>query len=179
MTEYTLYKKYTISFLTSIPKPIVLISAISVFEFTHLTSAILLLFMLLSLDFVTGVLASYIEWKKLNKNTSFFKDSDGFSSEKWRPSLIKSITYMMLIIVFNLFEKTFGLKEFHMEYTNIESISFTLFAVALACAIEFYSIFFENLPKAGYSIEDKFFSFLNEAKKIFTKVSNFKDGQDS
>ena len=109
---------------------------------------------------------------------SFGKDSvNGFSSEKWKKSLVKTITYFLFILTTWSIEKVFQIKPFNTSYSNIGNITITLGAIGLSCGIEFYSIFFENLPNAGFNIEDRFLKLFNKIKSIFTKVKNFNDGQ--
>ena len=87
------------------------------------------------------------------------------------------VTYLALILLVHLIEKTFQIKPFELQYTEIKLVTITLIAIAISCGVEFYSIFFENLPTAGFSLEDKFMKAFNKVKSIFTKVKNFKDGQ--
>ena len=171
------YEHYVTGILTSIKKPAVLIPTIGVLELTNLQLALALLFGLLFIDYITGVLASWINHKKLF-GTSFWKDSiNGFSSEKWKKSLVKTITYFLFILTTWAIEKVFQIKPFNTFYSDIGNITITLGAIGLSCGIEFYSIFFENLPKAGFNIEDSFLKLFNKIKSIFTKVKNFNDGQ--
>ena len=171
------YEHYITGILTSIKKPTVLIPTIGVLELTNLQLALSLLFGLLFIDYITGVLASWINHKK-QFGTSFWKDSvNGFSSEKWKKSLVKTITYFLFILTTWSIEKVFQIKPFNTSYSNIGNITITLGAIAFSCGIEFYSIFFENLPKAGFNIEDRFLKLFNKIKSIFTKVKNFNDGQ--
>ena len=171
------YEHYVTGILTSIKKPAVLIPTIGVLKLTNLQLAIILLLGLLSVDYITGVLASWINHKKLF-GTSFWKDSiNGFSSEKWKKSLVKTITYFLFILTTWAIEKVFQIKPFNTFYSDIGNITITLVAIGLSCGIEFYSIFFENLPKAGFNIEDSFLKLFNKIKSIFTKVKNFNDGQ--
>lgn len=171
------YEHYVTGILTSIKKPAVLIPTIGILELTNLQLALALLFGLLFIDYITGVLASWINHKK-QFGTSFWKDSvNGFSSEKWKKSLVKTITYFLFILTTWCIEKVFQIKPFIVCYTNLSNITLTLGAIGFSCGIEFYSIFFENLPRAGFSIEDKFMKTFNKIKSIFTKVKNFNDGQ--
>lgn len=177
MTIIKLYEHYATVILTSIKKPAVLIPTIGVLELTNLQLAIVLLFGLLSVDYITGVLASWVNHKKKFR-TSFWKDSiNGFSSEKWKKSLVKTITYFLFILTTWSIEKVFQIKSFNTSYSDIGNITITLVAIGLSCGIEFYSIFFENLPNAGFNIEDRFLKLFNKIKSIFTKVKNFNDGQ--
>ena len=169
------YEHYVTGILTSIKKPAVIIPTIGVLELTNLQLALALLFGLLFIDYITGVLASWINHKK-NFKTSFWKDSvNGFSSEKWKKSLVKTITYFLFILTTWSIEKVFQIKPFNTYYSNIGNITITLGAIGLSCSTEFYSIFFENLPKAGFDIEKKFMKLFDKAKSIFTKVKNFND----
>ena len=171
------YEHYVTGILTSIKKPEVLIPTIGVLKLTNLQLAIILLLGLLSVDYITGVLASWINHKKLF-GTSFWKDPiNGFSSEKWKKSLVKTITYFLFILTTWAIEKVFQIKPFNASYTHVGNITLTLGAIGFSCGIEFYSIFFENLPKAGFNIENSFLKLFNKIKSIFTKVKNFNDGQ--
>ena len=179
MENLSTYKHYATAISTSVvKKPIVVIPAIGIIELSNIQVSLALFFVLLFFDFLTGVLASYTEWKKLGKNTKFFKDrEDGFTSEKWKKSLVKTITYFLFILTTWCIEKVFQIKPFELQYTEIKLVTITLIAIAISCGIEFYSIFFENLPTAGFSIEDESMKAFNKVKSIFTKVKNFKDGQ--
>lgn len=171
------YKHYITGILTSIKKPYVIIPTIGIIELSNMQLSILLLFGLLAADWGTGVLASWINYKK-NFKTSFWKDSvNGFSSEKWQKSLVKIITYFLFILTTWSIEKVFQIKPFNTSYSDIGNITITLGAVGFSCGIEFYSIFFENLPNAGFNIEDSLLKLFNKIKSIFTKVKNFNDGQ--
>ena len=171
------YEHYVTGILTSIKKPAVIIPTIGILELTNLQLALALLFGLLFIDYITGVLASWINHKK-QFGTSFWKDSvNGFSSEKWKKSLVKIITYFLFILTTWSIEKVFQIKPFNTSYSDIGNITITLGAIWLSCGIEFYSIFFENLPNAGFNIEDRFLKLFNKIKSIFTKVKNFNDGQ--
>ena len=101
MENLSTYKHYATAIITSVvKKPIIVIPAIGIIELSNIQMALALFFVLLFFDFFTGVLASYTEWKKLGKKTKFFKDGkDGFTSEKWRLSLVKTITYLTLMLL--------------------------------------------------------------------------------
>ena len=170
------YEHYITGILTSIKKPYVIIPTIGIIELSNMQLSILLLFGLLAADWGTGVYAAWINYKKEN-GKGFFKDSEkGFSSRIWKQSLTKTITYFLFILSTYAIEYIFQIKSFTSDYSDLK-ITITLFAIGFICGIEFYSIFFENLPRAGFSIEDKFMKAFNKVKSIFTKVKNFKDGQ--
>ena len=171
------YEHYITGILTSIKKPYVIIPTIGIIELSNMQLSILLLFGLLAADWGTGVYAAWINYKKEN-GKGFFKDSEkGFSSRIWKQSLTKTITYFLFILSTYAIQHIFQIKSFDSEYSHIKGITITLFAIAISCGIEFYSIFFENLPKAGFNIEDSFLKLFNKIKSIFTKIKNFNDGQ--
>ena len=171
------YEHYVTGILTSIKKPAVIIPTIGIIELSNMQLSILLLFVLLATDWGTGVYASWINYKKEN-GKGFFKDSkNGFSSRIWKQSLTKTITYFLFILLTYAIQHIFQIKSFDSEYSHIKGITITLFAIAISCGIEFYSIFFENLPKAGFDIEKEFMKLFDKVKSIFTKVKNFNDGQ--
>ena len=171
------YEHYITGILTSIKKPYVIIPTIGIIELSNMQLSILLLFGLLAADWGTGVYAAWINYKKEN-GKGFFKDSEkGFSSRIWKQSLTKTITYFLFILSTYAIQHIFQIKSFDSEYSYIKGITITLFAIAISCGIEFYSIFFENLPNAGFNIEDRFLKLFNKIKSIFTKVKNFNDGQ--
>lgn len=171
------YEHYITGILTSIKKPYVIIPTIGIIELSNMQLSILLLFGLLAADWGTGVYAAWINYKKEN-GKGFFKDSEkGFSSRIWKQSLTKTITYFLFILSTWSIEKVFQIKPFNASYTYVGNITLTLGAIGFSCGIEFYSIFFENLPNAGFNIEDRFLKLFNKIKSIFTKVKNFNDGQ--
>ena len=176
MGESKTYEHYVAGILTSIKKPSVIIPTIGIIELSNMQLSILLLFVLLTADWGTGVYASWINYKKEN-GKGFFKDSkNGFSSRIWKQSLTKTITYFLFILLTYAIEYIFQIKSFTSDYSDLK-ITITLFAIAISCGIEFYSIFFENLPKAGFDIEKNFMKLFDKVKSIFTKVKNFNNGQ--
>ena len=168
------YEHYVTGILTSIKKPSVIIPTIGIIELSNIQLSILLLFGSLATDWGTGVYAAWINYKKEN-GKGFFKDSEkGFSSRIWKQSVTKTITYFLFILLTYEIEYIFQIKSFTSDYSDLK-ITITLFAIAISCGIEFYSIFFENLPNAGFDIEEKIMKLFDKAKSIFTKVKNFND----
>lgn len=178
MKEFLIYKKHAVSFLAAVKNPITAIPAIGVLSLSNCQMAILLLFGLMGMDFLTGILASWINWKDSNKEGSFWKHELGFSSTKMRLSLIKSITYFAFILSAFGLEYIFKLKSFKAESYTEHQITLTLVAIAISCAIEFYSIFFENIPKAGFSIEKKIRAIFSKVKAVVNAIRNLKNGNN-
>lgn len=173
MKELNLYSKYLWSILSAIKKPTVLIPAMGLS--ISLSSYHLMIFLLLGLllaDYITGVLASWVEWKKEKKLEKF--RAKGFTSEKTRMSIVKIVTYLLFIILSWCLETIFRIKPFELSWIDHE-VSLTFISMAISCAIEFYSIFFENLPRAGFSIWGMLKKIANkvlDAKKTINELTN-------
>lgn len=143
--------------------------ALTVFQ----QSLVLLLGVFL-LDFLTGLYASYIESKReanLVKGTISIKVkigifSDTIKSEKLRKSAVKAIVYLLLVILSYIVEKIASLKPFSFESISTESYTFSTLAAGFCVAIEVWSIFIENLPRAGFDIVKTFTKAFAKAKEI-------------
>lgn len=177
MKELLVYKKHAIGLLTAIKKPAVAFPAIGMITLSDCQWGISLLFVLMLFDFVTGVLASWSLWKNSKIESSFWQK--GFTSVRIRESVVKSITYFLLIMCAYGIETIFKIKTFKAESYTEHQITLTLAAIAIACAIEFYSIFFENLPKAGFSIEVKVKAIFVKVKSAISSVRSLKNGDNS
>ncbi len=178
----SLFYGYIISTFTfkglMITKPVCILPlSIYLTAFLALTIFQQSLFLLLgvfTIDFLTGIYASYIENKKeasLIKGTitvrvkiGIFKDT--IKSEKLRKSAIKAIVYLLLVILSYAVEKIASLKPFNFESISTVSYTFSTLAVGFCAAIEIWSIFIENLPRAGFDIVKTFTSAFAKAKEI-------------
>ncbi|WP_312399472.1 phage holin family protein [Chryseobacterium sp.] len=169
------YEQYSLAFISSLQKPTIILPAVGLASLSSCQLGIGLLFFLMSIDFITGVLASWSIWKKdpANDDLKFWKN--GFSSERLRFSLVKSITYFFFIICAFGMETIFKLKSFTAETYTDHQITLTLVTIAISCSIEFYSIIFENLPKAGFSIENKVKSIFEKVKSAIDAIKNLKN----
>lgn len=177
MEEFISYKKYSFAILTAFKKPAVMVPTMGMLSLSDCQLGVFLLFGLMTFDFITGVLASWSIWKNSKIESNFWKY--GFSSSRLRLSLVKSITYFLFIICAYFIEWIFKIKTFKAESYTEHQITLTLFAIAVACAIEFYSIFFENLPKAGFSIEKNvkaIFLLVKAGIKSVKNISNDDQG---
>ncbi len=167
-------EKYIMNLLAVFNKPIVLGVSFVALSFTTLQLAIILLIGFTLVDFSTGVLASRCRFnakKKAGQLTEKEIKKGWFSSEKWKLSLLKTITYFFFILLTKSVQEVFKIKTFTFEkYADVE-FSITLFAIAICVSIEFYSIFWENLPKAGFNIPKKIVNVFKAFKKIFTTIN--------
>lgn len=177
MKELLIYKKHIIGILTAIKKPAIAIPAIGMLTLSDCQLGIFLLLGLMILDFVTGVLASWNLWKDSKIESNFWKY--GFSSSRIRLSLVKSVTYFLFIICAYGIERIFKIKTFNADSYTEHKITITLLAIAISCAIEFYSIFFENLPKAGFSIEKKVNAIFVKVKTALTSVKELTNNDNN
>ena len=177
MNELLVYKHHLIAVLTAVKKPAIIIPTIGFMTFSSWQLAMFLLLILMAVDFMTGVLASWSFWKASKIESSFWKY--GFSSSKVRLSIAKSVTYFLFIILSFGIEIMFRIKSFGSNSYTDHEITLTLIAIALSCAIEFYSIFFENLPKAGFDIWEKFKAITDKIKTGITTVKDITNGNDN
>lgn len=134
---------------------------------TDVTKAWYLLALVYILDFITGIYASFVEAKRNDKfkeefstkNTYWQKIGakikllfDTISSEKLRKSIVKAIAYLLLILLVFFVEKTFLIKAFQLISISDKQWTITLIAQGICIGIEMYSIFLENLKRAGFDI---------------------------
>ena len=121
--------------------------------------SILFLCLLFTIDFATGITGSYVEWIKTDRKTTLI------SSEKLRMSAVKLFTYFSGILVVYGVELVFFEKHFNFNSITDKDFTITSIAIAFFCAIEIYSIVFENFKKMGFDV-------LANIKKL---VTVFKD----
>lgn len=121
-------------------------------------------------DLVTGIMASYFEWKKEPGKTDkwFFGKGEGFSSDKFKKMFVKLMIYLGAPCMLQYFQSIF--KIHNLKYAVVSDAEFTV-ATALIlvfCLNEGFSIFHENLPKCGFNLWQsikKMIGFYKEAKK--------------
>jgi phage-related holin len=105
-----------------------------------------MLFLVTVLDFITGVIASYVEDKKVQRVYSAYF----LQSNKLRKSAVKTMSYMVLILVSHFFALVFGLKNITIPIIDIHTELSTI-AFVVCISIETFSIF-ENLKRSGFDI---------------------------
>lgn len=120
--------------------------------------AVKLLLFLMCNDFFTGVLASYFEHKKQNKDGFFI------TSEKLKKTGVKFLLYSLTIITAFFLQEIFKIKTFTLLISDMK-FNLVIGVVGFWCIVECYSIFFENFPKMGIDIK-------NTIRKIVS-LSNF------
>lgn len=173
---YTIYlKKIATSIQTMFTKPLssaLLFPTLSLSLFTDIQTALLLLFFTFSLDFITGILASYIEHKKEPKEVKVYI----IQSAKMRKSVVKAISYFVFIAFSFSFEKVFAIKAFSFLSISDKEFSITVLAVAFCVFIEFFSIL-ENCKRSGFDIIGKAESLIKRVWKFISTVKGNQDGE--
>lgn len=172
------YEKYTLALLTGLQKPAVMIPAVGIATLSSCQLGLILLFGFMLGDFCSGLYASWVMFKQNPANEALRFWKDGFSSEKIRLSLSKSVTYFLFIMGAFGIESVFKIKSFKAETYTDHQITLTLISIAISCAIEFYSIFFENLPKAGFSIETQVKAIYGKVKAVTNALKNLRNGNN-
>lgn len=177
MEWITLYSKYFlklgVSLKTMGSSPAGVITGTSVVAISVLSSvqkALLLLLLFFILDFVTGVLASWKEKKEEEKIKPELKDKDLISSDKLKLSAVKAFTYTSAILGVWGIEKVFFIRTFKFDNVSTEGLTITLIFIGFCCAIEFYSIVFENFKRMGFDIAKRFIQVVKNTKKIIFQV---------
>ena len=145
-------------------------SLVAVSVLTSVQKALILLLIFLVIDFITGIIASWREKKDKEKIDPTVKEQSLISSEKLKLSVVKAFTYASAILGVWGIEKVFFIRTFKFENISTEDLTVTLIFVGFCCAIEFYSIVFENFKRMGFDISKKAFSVIRHVKKIIFQV---------
>jgi len=145
-------------------------SIIAVSVLTSVQKALLLLLIFFVLDFITGIIASWREKKEKEKTDPTIKEQSLISSDKLKLSAVKAFTYASAILGVWGIEKVFFIRTFKFENVSTEDLTVTLIFVGFCCAIEFYSIVFENFKRMGFDISKKALSVIRHIKKIIFQV---------
>lgn len=145
-------------------------SLVAVSVLTSVQKALILLLIFFVIDFITGIIASWREKKDKEKIDPTVKEQSLISSEKLKLSAVKAFTYASAILGVWGIEKVFFIRTFKFENISTEDLTITLIFVGFCCAIEFYSIVFENFKRMGFDISKKAFSVIRHVKKIIFQV---------
>ena len=122
-----------------------------------------------TVDFITGIMASYyLNFKEEKKKHSYaiilesrwsirmmFKIEffiANIQSEKLRKSIIKAVGYTLFILLFHSINHVFQIKSWSFESVSDLKWNLTLVALAGCIASEIWSILFENLKKMGFDL---------------------------
>lgn len=177
MEWLSLYSKYFIklgiSLKTMTSSPITGVTAgtiITASVMSNTQKAVYLLIGLFILDFITGILASWKEKKESEKKDPSLKGKTLISSEKLKLSGVKAFTYASAILAVWGIEKVFIIKSFTFSNISDHSMTITLIFIGFCCAIEFYSVVFENFKRMGYDIAKKLTTVVKGVKTLISRL---------
>lgn len=157
-------------------KPLTLFLNLLLIAFPILTTsqkAALLLGIFFILDFITGILASWIEFRKTNSGTG---KKYVIQSSKLRLSAVKFICYALGILCAWGIEIVFVIKKIPSGSISTQNLTFTTVVIAFFCVIEFYSIFFENIKRMGFDVIQKVKKISSEGWKLYKTIKNENNG---
>lgn len=154
-------------------KPISLIAAIpsiAVAPIVDLKSVVWILVWLFLVDLFSGLCASYCVWlETAEKGKYFFGQSGGFSSDKFKKCFIKGIIYGAFPIIVLKFQQVFLIKNMKFSSITDSQIDITTICILVFCANEFFSIFWENLPKCGLNLPKGIRDLITGVKEVTDK----------
>ena len=123
-------------------------------------------------DLLSGLLASYCQWKASeHKDRWFFGKGEGFSSDKAKKMGVKLAVYLLVPQLIVNLQKTLLLKNF--KYSTISDAEFELATIVVLffCAIEGFSIFHENLPKCGFDLWHQIKKMIGFYKNVKSEIT--------
>ena len=133
-----------------------------------------------TLDFITGVIASFIERlreeKKIQEVESFtWKQNvvyffDNISSDQMKRSIVKGIAYSVFILCSHGIQFIFKIKPFSFSFSELVW-DLPLIAVAGAIVIELWSILLENFKRMGFDIIKIGLGMFSKAKEVKKEIS--------
>ena len=133
-----------------------------------------------TLDFITGVIASFIERlreeKKIQEVESFTWRQkviyffDNISSDQMKRSIVKGIAYSVFILCSHGIQFIFKIKPFSFSFSELEW-DLPLIAVAGAIVIELWSILLENFKRMGFDIIKIGLGMFSKAKEVKKEIT--------
>lgn len=156
-----------------VTKPAGLISILPAAAVTLTTpqKAIILLAILFILDFITGIGASWVEFRKTKTVVPGSGKRYLIQSSKLRLSAVKFVTYGLVILIAHGLEWTFAIKEFEL-HPKFQKMTLTTIAIAFCCGIEIYSILFENIKRMGFDIIEKIKTISKSGWDLYKTIKN-------
>lgn len=137
--------------------PVILVPVVSIADVSEI------LMWLFTIDLVSGIIASYFDWRKVTPSGKYFfrakdtktipEEQKGFSSDRFKKCFIKGIVYGGFPLIVLKFQNTFLIKNFKIPaYVSDSEIELTTVFLLIFCANELFSIFWENLPRCGLNL---------------------------
>ena len=133
-----------------------------------------------TLDFITGVIASFIERlreeKKIQEVDSFTWRQkvvyffDNISSDQMKRSIVKGIAYSVFILCSYGIQFIFKIKPFSFSFSELVW-DLPLIAVAGAIVIELWSILLENFKRMGFDIIKIGLGMFSKVKEVKNEIT--------
>lgn len=93
-------------------------------------------------------------------------------SAKLRLTAVKFTCYAMGVLGAWGIETVFLIQKIPSGYISTENMTFTTIVVGFFCAIEIYSIFFENIKRMGFDIVQKIKNIASVSWKLYKIIKN-------
>lgn len=146
-----------------------------------------------SVDFITGIFASYyVNFREEKKKPSYQIVAEStllvrllyrgeffinnVQSEKLRKSVIKAIGYTLFVLLFYSVQHLFQIKTWKFDSFSHLEWNLTLAALAGCIAAEIWSILFENLKKMGFDVIGLLGNLSGTYKEVKKKIKQ-EDGE--
>ena len=131
-------------------------------------------------DFITGVIASFMERikrEKLEQHIDKFtlKEKiiyffDNISSDQMKRSIVKGIGYALFILCSYGIQHIFKIKPFAFSFSEL-TWDLPLLAVGGAIVIELWSILLENFKRMGFDIIKILLNMFSRAKEVKNEIT--------
>ncbi|WP_281754728.1 phage holin family protein [Neptunitalea chrysea] len=133
--------------------------------------ALKVLFALMILDFITGIYASHVEKRKVEKINPELKNEPLISSEKLKLSGVKFMLYVATILLAYFVEKIFFIKSFAIGFSDAH-FTITVIVIAFWIVVEFYSVVFENFKRMGFDVIRKLTKIISKFKSTKNQLQS-------
>lgn len=180
MQELYVFLKYPTKILTTLKlmlsKPaglFLLIPVIAMPELTTTVKALYLLGALFVVDFITGIGASWVEFKKSLPVLPGSGKRYVIQSSKLKLSGVKFIIYGLGCLIAAGIEWVFIAQEFE-PHKALKKLTLTAIVIGFFCAIEVYSIVFENFKRMGFDVIQQIKKIFKSGREIYKTVNNEK-----
>jgi len=163
-----------LSIKTMLTKPVgvaMLVPIVASPVFTTVQKSLILLGGLFVADFITGIIASYLEFKRSLPVLPASGKRYVIQSSKLRMSVVKFVFYGLSILTAYGIEIVFVSKEFEL-HADVKKMSLTTIMIAFCCGIEAYSIFFENIKRMGFDIIEKVKNIFKSGYSVYDTIKN-------
>jgi hypothetical protein len=136
--------------------------------------ALLILFVIMAIDFTTGIGASHFVRQRLLKSLKGeelkkLQETNLISSQKLKLSGVKFTLYMSTILVAYGIEFVFFIKSFKVSFTEAD-LTLSIIVILFWCFVELYSIIFENFKKMGFDVTARVSNIFKKYKSLKSQI---------